>query len=110
VSLAVTQRTREVGIRTALGAERGDIVALFFASALKLAVVGLAIGLPITIAALRLLRFQVDMPGVRLSFVAGCITVGVISVASAATWIPTRRAATVDPLQALRESVGAETS
>jgi putative ABC transport system permease protein len=101
VAFAVNQRTREIGIRTALGARQIQVMALFFRSGLSLSAIGLAIGLPLSLLPL----FLLSGLGVRsswtlwvLGLVAGCV----LCVASVATWIPARRAAAVDPLTALR--------
>ena len=104
VSLAVGQRTREIGIRIALGAKPLSVARSFFRSGLRLSAIGLLIGLPISLAALRLampgpmvLAGELDLPvlGVGIALV-------VLLVTGAATWLPARRAATVDPSLALR--------
>lgn len=102
ISFSVGQRTREIGIRTALGAQRRQVIGAFFASGLRLSTLGLAIGLPFGLFALRLLTRELGMPATRMTLLAALIAASVIAVASLASWIPARRAARVDPMIALR--------
>jgi putative ABC transport system permease protein len=102
VSYAVTQRTREIGVRVALGASGGDIAGLMFRRALLLTARGLAIGLGASAAlagVLRSLLFQLQ-PRDPLTFVVAAVVLA--AVALAASYLPTRRAMRVDPLVALR--------
>jgi ABC-type antimicrobial peptide transport system permease subunit len=102
VAYTVNRRSREIGIRMALGAERRDILRLVLGQGLTLAAIGAGIGLVASLAAMRLLSTM--LYGVRptdpLTF-AGSSTL-VILVALAASWIPARRAASIDPMQSLR--------
>ncbi len=102
VSGSVTERTREIGIRTALGASPADVVWGVVARALGLMLIGAAIGLPSAYAASRLLATMLF--GVsRLDFVAyGGVVAVLAAVALLAAWAPARRAAGVDPMIALR--------
>jgi putative ABC transport system permease protein len=102
ISFSVGQRTREIGIRTALGAQARQVVGTFFASGLRLSILGMAIGLPFGLLALRLLTRELGIPETRTPVLAGVIAALVVAVASLATWIPARRAARVDPMAALR--------
>jgi predicted permease len=107
VALAVRQRHREIGIRVALGARPGQVIGMFFASGLRLSVTGLVLGLPLSVVALYALASGIaGEPLTTLSGVmamsAGAIAVVVTAVASLATWIPARRAARVDALEAIR--------
>jgi predicted permease len=102
ISFSVGQSTREIGIRTALGAQARQVIGTFFASGLRLSILGLVIGLPFGLLALRLLTRELGMPVTRMPVLAGTIAALVIIVASLATWIPARRAARVDPMSALR--------
>ncbi len=104
VSFAVNQRTREIGIRTALGADSVQVVRMFFSGGLKLGALGLIVGLGISAIVIRLTTLaqgdQVDSSVVWLGALVGIVVLG---VAALATWIPARRAARVDPLLMLRE-------
>jgi putative ABC transport system permease protein len=98
----VTNRTQEIGVRLALGAEGGDVVRLFLREGAVLTAVGLVSGLGGAVAAVRGLRtllFGVSATD-PTTFVA--VAVLLIVIALAASYIPARRAARVDPMQALR--------
>lgn len=102
VSYSVARRTHEIGIRMALGAEKGDVLTMVLGQGLRLALIGVAIGIA---GALALTRFIVSLlygvtPTDPLTFVA--VSLILISVALAACFIPARRAAKVDPMVALR--------
>jgi putative ABC transport system permease protein len=102
MSYAVTQRTHEIGIRMALGAQMGSVIKLIMKSGLLIAIVGVAIGLAGAFALTRLmtsLLFAVEATD-KVTF-AG-VSVGLVVVALLACYIPARRAAKVDPLEALR--------
>jgi len=102
ISYSVSQRTREIGIRMALGAERQSITALFVRNGLWLATVGIACGLATAFVAMRLmssLLFNVS-PVDPVTYAA--VTAGVLVTACLACYLPSRRAATVDPVHALR--------
>ncbi len=104
IALAVRQRTREIGIRIAVGAHPMQVARMFLSSGVKSSVVALAIGLPITLAGLKLLTTSGDLfiPGVNLYVIGGGIAAILLAVAATATWIPARRAAQVDPAVTLR--------
>jgi len=105
VALSVRQRNREIGIRVALGARPRQVTAMFFASGLRLSVLGIVLGLPLSVAAMNLIVSRVAVRYLDTSWlvVGGVVIAGlVIVVASVATWIPARRAAGVDPLTAIR--------
>jgi ABC-type antimicrobial peptide transport system permease subunit len=101
-SYLVTRRTREIGLRMALGAERGTVVAAILREALIIAGIGLAAGafmLPFAAGAARSLLFGMT-PYDSASLVAAVVTLA--AVAALASYIPARRAARVDPAVALR--------
>jgi predicted permease len=102
MSYAVTQRTQEIGIRMALGAQQGSIVKLIVGRGLLLAVIGVALGLAGSLAVTRVMtQFLVGVSPtdpVTFSAVALVLTI----VALLACYIPARRAARVDPILALR--------
>ena len=104
VALSVRQRTREIGIRIAVGAEPIQVARMFLVSGVKSAVVGLAIGLPVTLAVLQVLISQGEMrmPATLPMFFGVVIAGMLLAVAAFATWIPARRAAQVDPGLTLR--------
>ena len=102
VSYVVAERTREVGIRMALGARSGEVVRLFVGRGLRAIAVATATGLAAALAGARVLRAQ--LYGVSPTDLATFVAVPVIlaAVAVLACWLPSRRAARVDPMVALR--------
>jgi putative ABC transport system permease protein len=102
VSVMVSQRTREIGIRMALGARSSHVMRTVFLSSLRLVAVGVAIGLGGGLGFARLLA--VALIGVKpFDLVAFASTSGLMAlVAALATWVPAQRAARVDPIVTLR--------
>jgi len=102
ISYSVSQRTREIGIRMALGAQRSALTSMFVRQGLLLAGIGAACGLIAAFAAMRLmasLLFHVSPMDPPTYLV---VTVGVVVTACIACYLPSRRAAAVDPVDALR--------
>jgi ABC-type antimicrobial peptide transport system permease subunit len=102
MAFAVTRRTPEIGIRIALGAQRGDVQWMVLRQSLAMALWGIAVGVPGALALARLVRtllYGVE-PGDPAS-VAGAVMV-IAAVAGLAAWIPARRASHIDPMAALR--------
>ena len=102
LSFAVTQRTREIGVRIALGARFGDVLNMIVASGARLFVAGAAIGLMAAFSLARLmshLLFEVS-PGDFVSYAS--VVVVFAAIAFLACIVPARRAAKVDPVVALR--------
>lgn len=102
VSHAVTQRTREIGIRMALGAQRSDVVRLVLRNGMILALIGIAAGLFASFAltgviANQLYAIQSTDPVTLVS-----VTALLMGITLLASYIPARRATKVDPMQALR--------
>ena len=98
----VTRRTREIGIRMALGARQGSVAWLVMREVLMLLGIGLLIGIP---AALSLSRFvQAQLYGIKPADAAtmAIAVLGIAGVAILAGYLPGRRATRIDPMQALR--------
>jgi predicted permease len=102
VSYSVARRTREVGIRLALGADRREVVGMVVRGGLALVVVGGALGLVLAVfAGSALERYLIDVRSLDpLALIA--VPVLLISTAGVAAWLPARRAAGVNPMEALR--------
>jgi putative ABC transport system permease protein len=102
VSYSVTQRTREMGIRVALGAERVDVLRLVILQAAKLALAGELVGMLATLGATRLLAgLLFGVSSIDPVTFAG-VFVLLTAVAMVACYLPARRAMRVDPIVALR--------
>jgi putative ABC transport system permease protein len=102
MSFAVAQRTRELGVRMALGATRPQVVGMVLGESLRLAVAGLVVGLGAALAftrALRSLLFETSTTD-PLTYVVMALVL--LATALVAGWLPARRAARVDPAGALR--------
>jgi ABC-type antimicrobial peptide transport system permease subunit len=102
MSYAVGQRTKELGIRMALGAQKKDILRMVLGEALSLATVGIIIGVPAALACTRLIANLLF--GIRATdpapFVAAILLM--TAVALSAGYLPARRATKIDPMEALR--------
>jgi predicted lysophospholipase L1 biosynthesis ABC-type transport system permease subunit len=98
----VTQRTREMGLRVALGAGPRQVERLIVGNAARLTLVGVAVGLAGAVALTRVLRSQLYgvAPTNPPSYVAATVVLGAIALLAA--WLPARRAGRVDPMVALR--------
>jgi predicted permease len=103
VSYDVVLRTREVGIRMAIGAQKRDILNLVMGGSLRSVLVGLAVGVVLAIGAARLLRGVLYGMGALdvVSFATASLLF--LTIALAASWLPARRAMRIDPLVALRD-------
>jgi putative ABC transport system permease protein len=102
LSYLVAQRTREIGLRMALGAQRSDVLRVIVGHAARLALLGLCIGVVAAIVVTRWMSsilFDVK-PTDRLTFVAVAVVLGTVAIL--ASYVPARRAMRVDPLVALR--------
>ncbi len=103
LSFAVAQRTREIGIRMALGAERASVLGLVVRDGAILAGTGLAIGLVAALALTRVLRAMLFEVTTTDPVTYAAIVVLLAAAVLVATWVPARRAARVDPATALRK-------
>jgi putative ABC transport system permease protein len=102
LAYATAQRTREIGIRMALGAQRIAVVQLVLMDMVKIAAVGIAVALPVSVALSRFLRSQLfEVQPFDPGTLIACIAVTAIMVIVAAA-LPAQRAASVEPTQALR--------
>ena len=104
VSLAVRQRTREIGIRIAVGAQPVGVARMFLASGVRVSLVALALGLPLSVVGLKVGLSQglLIAPNVNPYAIGVAIALVLVAVASAATWLPAHRAAQIDPARTLR--------
>jgi hypothetical protein len=102
LSLAVASRTREIGLRMALGADWISVMSTVVGGALRLACWGLAIGIPLAFAAGIALRPLLFGIGSYDSFTIGCACVVLAATAAIAALIPARRAARIEPVRALQ--------
>jgi predicted permease len=102
LAFSVIQRTREIGIRIALGARRRDVVSLFVERGMRLTLIGVGIGVALSVALSKLLQGMLFglTPTDAATFLGVALLLG--GVALLASWFPARRAARVDPMQALR--------
>ncbi len=102
LSGSVTERTREIGVRAAMGATRGDILVLVLRQGMKLAGIGIVIGLAGAQASTRALSTLLFGVSERDPITYAGVTAALLAVAAVACWIPARRAAQVDPAITLR--------
>jgi ABC-type antimicrobial peptide transport system permease subunit len=103
ISYLVSQRTREIGIRVALGAQRRTVLNLIIRQGMSLALVGAVIGLIAAFVLTRLMKGLLYGVEATDPLTYASITILLLLVSLAACWIPARRAAKVDPLVALRD-------
>ncbi len=102
MAYVVARRTREIGIRMALGANGGSVVWLVMREVLLLAGMGVAIGGPAAWAVTRLVQTQLFGIGAADPRTMILAALGIASVAAVSGWVPARRAITIDPIRALR--------
>jgi ABC-type antimicrobial peptide transport system permease subunit len=102
ISYSVSQRTREIGIRMALGAKKDELMRMFVGQGLRLALIGVACGLVAAFGLTRLMKsllFEVK-PADPVTFIT--VALGLVLAAALASYLPALRATTVDPMEALR--------
>ena len=102
IAYSVTQRTREIGVRMALGAARGTVRAMVLGDAMRAVLPGVVVGLVGALALSRVLRGMLYGVSATDPTVFAAVAVLLTAVATAAAWIPARRATRVDPLEAIR--------
>jgi putative ABC transport system permease protein len=102
LSYAVARRTNEIGVRMALGADRRDVLWLVLGDALRLVLIGAALGVPAALAASRLVASQLFGISATDPGAIVAATLALLAVATLAGYFPARRATRVDPLVALR--------
>jgi predicted permease len=102
MTYAVTQRRQEFGVRMALGAQRGEVMRMVLGSGLRLAAIGIAIGLAGALASSRLLESLLfEVSAMNPEILSGAAA-GVAATALLAAFLPARRAASIDPMRTLR--------
>jgi ABC-type antimicrobial peptide transport system permease subunit len=102
ISYAVSQRTREIGIRMALGAKKSGLIWMFVRSALVLTGIGAAVGMGAAVALMRLMRTLLFGIGPLDPVTFTAVPVALVAAAVLASYLPARRTAAVDPVEALR--------
>jgi predicted permease len=102
IAYAVSQRTREIGIRMALGAQRQELTAMFVRHGLRLAAIGAGCGLLAAFALSRVLTSLLFGVAAADPATYGLVAVTLVSAAVIASYVPARRATQVDPVEALR--------
>jgi putative ABC transport system permease protein len=102
IGYSVTQRTREIGIRIALGAEQGGVLRLVVGEGLRLAAIGAGIGMLASLAVARLIQSQLFEVSAFDPLTIAAMAAVLLAVATLASYLPARRAMRVDPACALR--------
>ncbi|HEV2181075.1 MAG TPA: FtsX-like permease family protein, partial [Gemmatimonadaceae bacterium] len=104
VSYLVTQRTREIGVRVALGAQRSDVLGLVVGEGLRLSLAGIAIGVVLSLLLTRVMSALVFGVSTTDPIAFGAVIGLLLVVAVVAAYVPGRRATRLDPLEVLRSS------
>src|SRR5262245_9035166 len=102
LSYLVAERTREIGVRIAVGADSGRVTRMILAHGLRFTIVGITLGAVLSVASVRVLRtwmYEMSVYDVP-TFVTVATLLGVVALVAA--WLPARRASRVDPILALR--------
>jgi putative ABC transport system permease protein len=102
VAYSVSRRTREIGIRMAIGATRLDVASLVLRQGLTLSIAGTIVGLAASAPVLRLMSAGLAGLGGLSYWTLAIVPVGLVAVTLGACWLPARRATRIDPTIALR--------
>ena len=102
ISFTVTQRVPEIGVRLALGANPWQVFSLVIGQGLRLAAIGVALGLGVAVVATRLLRGLLFNTSATDPLIYASLALLLLTMAGAACYVPARRAMRVDPMSALR--------
>jgi ABC-type antimicrobial peptide transport system permease subunit len=102
ISYLVTQRTREIGIRMALGAQSADVARLFIKQGMAMVMLGVALGSLGAFALTRVMTSLLFNVSANDPLTFACVAVSLLLVALAACYLPARRATRLDPLASLR--------
>jgi hypothetical protein len=102
LAYVVSQRTREMGVRFALGAQRGDVIWLILRQAGMLIIAGVVLGLALAFASTRFIRSYLYGVSAHDGWTLAVVAAVLIASGAVAAWLPARRAALVNPVEALR--------
>ncbi len=102
MSFHVARRTAELGIRLALGAQRGQVLSMVLRESLSIAIVGCVVGLAASVASAKLIQGILFGVSATDPLILGAAVLTMLAVAVIAAFVPARRAASVDPVTALR--------
>jgi predicted permease len=102
ISYSVSQRTREIGIRMALGARKEELIRMFLGQGLRLALIGVACGLIAAVGLTRLMTSMLFEVKPLDPFTFATVALGLVLAAALASYLPALRATAVDPMEALR--------
>ena len=102
IAYSATQRTREIGIRIALGAQRNAIVRMFVRQGLAMSCIGVAIGLLAALGVTQLMKSFLFGVSATDPLTFALVPAGLLLTAAAASWLPSRGAASIDPVEAIR--------
>ena len=102
IAYAVARRTSEIGIRMAVGARLADVVGMVLRAGLGLALIGIAAGLAGAVALTRLMSGMLFAVGPTDALTLSTVSLALLVIALVACWLPARRAARIDPVEALR--------
>jgi putative ABC transport system permease protein len=102
IAYTVTQRTRDIGLRMALGARAADVLFMIIGQGMRIALIGTGVGLIGALVITRVIGTLLFEVGVADPFTYAVVPLLLLSVTLIACWVPARRASRVDPIRALR--------